>query len=127
MFATKNIQDLCNHVVQKGGAIPASVLVLDFKKRLATQSAKWEFYDCVNALCVMTQDADGAESRFYLRACVDNGNLIKVIPSSHFLFPFHSSLFHLPPSPFPLSLPLLQPRECASCFWKANNTLTRCA
>jgi len=72
--------DLCNHIVHKGGAIPPSVLVLDFKKRLATQSAKWEFYDIVNALCVTTLDSvEVLESRFCLRACVDNGNLIKRI------------------------------------------------
>jgi len=69
--------DLCNHIVKKGGSILPSVLVLDFKKRLATQNAKWEFYDIVHALCVM-QDVD-VESRFFLRPCVDNGNLIKRI------------------------------------------------
>lgn len=70
--------DLCNHIVQKGGCVSPSVLVLDFKKRLAAQSAKFEFYDIVNALCVMAQDSEG-DNQFYLRACVDNGSLIKRI------------------------------------------------
>eukprot|EP00026_Physarum_polycephalum_P008979 Phypoly_transcript_09086.p1 GENE.Phypoly_transcript_09086~~Phypoly_transcript_09086.p1 ORF type:complete len:350 (+),score=54.13 Phypoly_transcript_09086:349-1398(+) len=71
--------DLCNHIVQKGGSIPASALLVDFKKRLATQVAKCEFYDMVNALCVLLQSEEGMEPCFCLRACVDNGNLIKKI------------------------------------------------
>jgi len=69
--------DLCLHIVRKGGSIPAAQLTLDFKQRLATQNAKLEFCDIVDALCVQ-QEVDG-EERFWLRPCVDNGNLIKQI------------------------------------------------
>lgn len=69
--------DLCNHIVRKGGSITPAQLMLDFKKRLATQNAKLEICDIVDALCVQ-QEVDG-EERFFLRPCVDNGNLIKQI------------------------------------------------
>jgi len=36
--------DICSHIVRKGGSTSPSELTLDFKKRLATQTAKMEFF-----------------------------------------------------------------------------------
>jgi len=101
--------DLCKHIVKQGGTIPPSHLVLDFKDRLLTQSAKWEFYDIVTALCFVQEDNNPIiinnnmniinnnnannngnhiinthnnnhiSGSFCLRAIVDNGNLLRKI------------------------------------------------
>lgn len=78
--------------MKKGGSILISALLIDFKKRLATQNAKIEFFDNVAVLCVLKECEEGELCS--LRPCVDNGNLIQVSLFLLIIWIYHIQYIH---------------------------------